>query len=234
MQFDILTLFPESFSSYLHSSILKRAQARGHLVVRFHNFRDAATDRHKTVDDKPYGGGAGMVLKIEPIFKTLKKIRRKKNSRVILLSPQGTPFTQMEARRLTTYDQIVLLCGHYEGFDERVTKLVDEQISIGSYVLTSGELPAMVLVDAVTRLLPGVLGDDQSSVDETFTADEKNFIEYPHYTRPEIFHPTKEKTWRVPKILLSGNHAAISTWRTEERRKRTARYLRKHKKRPEP
>ena len=141
MQFDILTLFPESFSSYLHSSILKRAQARGHLVVRFHNFRDAATDRHKTVDDKPYGGGAGMVLKIEPIFKTLKKIRRKKNSRVILLSPQGTPFTQMEARRLTTYDQIVLLCGHYEGFDERVTKLVDEQISIGSYVLTSGELP---------------------------------------------------------------------------------------------
>jgi tRNA (guanine37-N1)-methyltransferase len=230
LQFDILTLFPESFTSYLNSSILKRAQTYGHLVVRFHNFRDAATDRHQTVDDKPYGGGPGMVLKIEPIYKTLKKIRRKKNSRVILLTPQGTPFTQTGARRLANYDQIILLCGHYEGVDERVTKLVDAQLSIGTVVLTSGELPAMIVMDAVTRLLPGVLGDDQSSVDETFAEGTKDVIEYPHYTRPEIFQPIKGTSWRVPKVLLSGDHAKISAWRSEQRRKRTMTYLRKQKK----
>lgn len=219
MQFDILSLFPESFDSVLSSSILKRAAQQKKISVRVHDFRQYATDKHHTVDDKPYGGGPGMVLKVEPIFKCLKSIRRKKRSRVILLSPQGKLLTQKRATQFSkNYVQIILICGHYEGFDERVRKLIDEQISIGTYVLTGGELPAMVMVDAVTRLLPGVLGDDASPIDESYALGDQD-AEYPQYTRPESFSPKRGTAWNVPKILLSGDHRKIADWRKKHRRK---------------
>jgi len=212
MHFNILTIFPTIFDSYINESILKRAQKKKLISIKVHDFRKFATNKHKTVDDKPYGGGPGMVLKVEPIYKCLKSIRREKKSRVILLTPKGKTFNQKKARSLTKYDQLILIAGHYEGFDERIKKYIDEEISIGNYVLTGGELPAMVVVDAVTRLLPGTLGNDNSPKDETFTQGEKD-IEYPHYTRPENF-----KSQRVPKILLSGNHKKIIEWRRNKRR----------------
>ena len=211
-QFDILTIFPKIFDSYINESILKRAQKKKVISIRVHDFRKFATDKHKTVDDKPYGGGPGMVLKVEPIYKCLQSIRRKKKSRVILLTPKGTTFNQKKAQSLTKYDQLILITGHYEGFDERIRQHVDEELSIGNYVLTGVELPAMTVIDAITRLLPGALGDDNSPKDETFAQGDKD-IEYPHYTRPELF-----KGQRVPKILLSGNHKAITAWRQKKRR----------------
>lgn len=219
MQFDILTLFPESFTSVLDSSILKRAAAGKKISVRLHNFRDFTTDKHRTVDDKPYGGGAGMVLKVEPVLRCLKSIRRKKKSRVILLTPQGKLFTQKRAQTFATrYDQLIFICGHYEGFDERIRKLVDEQLSIGTYVLTGGELPAMVVMDAVSRLLPGVLGHADSPRDESYTHGPTD-AEYPHYTRPDAFSPSRGVKWSVPSVLLSGDHANIAAWRAKHRRK---------------
>lgn len=217
MKFDILTIFPTIFDSYFNESIIKRAQKKKIVKINIHNIRDYATDKHKTVDDRPYGGGSGMLLKIEPIYKCLKSIKKTKSSRggpasggksrVILLTPKGKRFTQAKAKYLSQYDQLILIAGHYEGFDARIKKYVDEEISIGDYVLTGGEIPAMTIIDSVTRLLPGVLGDDQSAKDETFTKDKK-YIEYPQYTRPEKF-----KGQAVPKILLSGNHAKIQAWR---------------------
>jgi tRNA (guanine37-N1)-methyltransferase len=216
MQYDILTIFPHIFDSYINESILKRAQQNKLIKINIHNFRDFAKDKHHTVDDKPYGGGPGMLLKVEPLYKCLKSIKRKKKSKVILLTPKGKTFNQNMAKKFAELDQIILISGRYEGFDERIRKYVDEQISIGDYVLTGGELPAMSIIDATARLLPGVLGDDNSSKDESFSKN-LNFIEYPHYTRPENF-----KGIKVPKVLLSGNHKKIAAWRLKNAKIREA------------
>ncbi len=217
MQYDILTLFPESMGSYLEASIIGRAQKSQKISVRLHNFRDYATDKHHTVDDKPYGGGPGMILKIEPLYRALKKIRRKKKCRVILLTPGGELFTQKVAERFAKLDQLILICGHYEGFDHRITKLTDEKISVGPYVLTGGELPALTILDATTRLVKGVLGNDASAADESYSGG-LDYVEYPQYTRPEIFTPRKKEQWGVPSVLLSGNHKNILEWRKKHAR----------------
>jgi len=212
MHFNILTIFPKIFDSYFSESILKRAQKKKLITIKTHDIRKFAADKHKTVDDRPYGGGPGMVLKVEPIYKCLRSIRKRKKSRVVLLTPKGKTFDQKKAQLLTKYDQLILVCGHYEGFDERIEKYVDEEISIGNYVLTGGELPAMVIIDTITRLLPGTLGDADSIKDETFSKGEQ-YIEYPQYTRPEKF-----KGQRMPKVLLSGNHKKIAAWRENKAR----------------
>lgn len=214
IRFDILTLFPEAFSSYFGSSILKRAQANKKLMINLHDFRRFTTDKHHTVDDKPYGGGPGMVLKVEPIDACLKSIKRQKKSRVILLTPQGKQFDQPMAKRLSKYDQLILVCGHYEGFDERVRALAHEQVSIGPYVLTGGEPAAMIMVDAISRLRPGVLGHAESASDETFSQG-NDYVEYPQYTRPAVY-----KGKKVPDILFSGDHAKIAAWRRQQSAKR--------------
>lgn len=215
MKFNIITIFPEIFSSYLNESILKRAQENKLIEVGVHNLRDYATDKHRTVDDTPYGGGAGMVLKIEPIYSCLQEIKKTdtKKSRTILLSAKGKNYAQEDALRLAQYENITLICGRYEGVDERVAEnIVDEEISIGDYVLTGGELPAMILVDSISRLLPGVLGNPQSLDEESFSRGKTdNYREYPHYTKPEKF-----REWSVPDVLLSGNHKKIEKWREEK------------------
>ncbi len=201
------------FRGALDESILKRAQQKKLASINIHNLRDWTQDRHRTADDRPFGGGAGMVLKPEPIFKAVESLR-KKNSRVILLGPAGKRLDHGLVKKLAKRKHLILICGHYEGIDERVRQhLADEEISIGDYVLTGGEIPAMVVIDAVVRQLPGVLGHADSASDESF-AD--GLLEYPHYTRP-----AKYRRWSVPKILLSGNHAAIETWRREEAKKIT-------------
>lgn len=212
MRFDFLTIFPDIFSSYLNESILKRAQKNKKVSFHFHDLRTFTSDKHRTVDDRPYGGGVGMVMKVEPIYKALKALPKNKKRRVLLMSAKGKTFTQADAKRLSTYSQIAIICPRYEGVDERVLEYVDEEISIGNYVLTGGELSAMVIADAVTRLLPGVLGKDESSHDESHS--EPGVLEYPHYTRPEIFQKK-----RVPKELLSGNHRAVQVWRASKKKK---------------
>lgn len=212
MRFDFLTIFPNIFSSYLDESILGRAQKTKKVIFETHDLRDYSSDKHRTVDDRPYGGGVGMVMKVEPIYKALKSIPKKKKRRVLLMSAKGKIFTQADAKRMTKYDQIVIICPRYEGVDERVVEYVDEEVSIGQFVLTGGELPAMMIADAVTRLLPGVLGKDESSQDESHNINGQ--LEYPQYTRPETF---RKKT--VPKELLSGNHKDISAWRNAQRKK---------------
>jgi len=208
MKIDVLTLFPAMFAGPLDESILKRAREAGLLDLTIHNLRDWTHDRHKTVDDRPFGGGPGMLLKPEPLFEAVEELKREM-TRVILLSPSGRKFEQAIARELTQQEHLILICGSYEGFDERVrTALADDALSIGDYVLTNGALPAMVIVDAVTRLLPGVLGDDESSHDESFS---NGLLEYPQYTRPAEFRGMK-----VPEVLLSGNHAEIERWRREQ------------------
>jgi len=207
MRFDVITIFPELFDSVLGTSILKRAIAGKKIEVRFFNPRDKTKDKHKTVDDTPYGGGPGMVMKIEPLVRTLRSIRRKKRSLALLLSAKGDRFVQKTARDFAEkYDQIIFICGRYEGVDERILEYIDGEISIGDFVLTGGELGAAVIIDAVSRLLPGVLGKDESSHDESHA--EEGYLEYPQYTRPEVF-----EGHAVPKILLSGNHKAIEVWR---------------------
>jgi len=213
MRIDVLTLFPGMFAGPLDESIVGRARTQGLLELRIVNLRDYTHDRHKTVDDKPFGGGPGMLLKPEPIFEAVENLKREK-TRVVLLSPAGRVFSQAVARELAACEDLLLVCGSYEGFDERIReKLADDELSIGDYVLTNGALPAMVVIDAVTRLLPGVLGDDDSSRDESFSG---GFLEYPHYTRPADFRGMK-----VPEILLSGNHAEIAKWRREQAKART-------------
>lgn len=214
MQIDILTIFPQIFDSYFSESIIKRAKKKALLDIKVHDIRDFARDKHKTVDDRPYGGGPGMILKIEPMFRCLKSIKRQKKSKVIILTPGGKTFDQKMARNLSKIDQLILICGRYEGFDERVMKFADLQISIGDYVLTGGEIPAMVMVDAVTRLIPGVLGNKDSTKEETFSQS-KDYIEYPQYTRPEIF-----KGMKVPKVLLSGHHQKIKKWRAKYQKRK--------------
>lgn len=207
MQFNLLTIFPHIFDSYFNESILKRAQKKKLISIKIHNIRDFATDKHKTVDDKPYGGGPGMVMKVEPIYRCLKSIKKKRDNHIILLSPRGKTFDQKMAKRLSGFQQLILISGRYEGIDERLKPFVDEEISIGNYVLTGGEIPALVIADAVARLLPGVLGDAESNKDESFTLS-SCYLEYPHYTRPEKF-----KGKKVPKVLLSGHHGKIAAWR---------------------
>lgn len=212
MHVDIFTLFPGMFQGPLTESILKRAQERGLLSVALHNIRDATTDRHHVVDDYPYGGGAGMVMKPDPIFASVEPAHQ--GGPLILLSPQGQLFTQQIARELSREPRITLICGHYEGIDERVRQhLATDEISIGDFVLTGGELAAMIIVDAVSRLLPGVLGGDESTLEESHSS---GLLEYPHYTRPPDF-----RGWRVPDVLLSGNHAEIARWRRKESIRRT-------------
>jgi tRNA (guanine37-N1)-methyltransferase len=213
MKVDVLTLFPEMFSGPLDVSIVQRARSGGLLDLRIHNLRDWTHDRHKTVDDKPFGGGPGMVLKPEPLFEAIEQLRTEATT-ALLLAPDGEKFDQSIARELAGAEHLLLVCGSYEGVDERVREtLIDREISIGDYVLTNGGLPAMVVIDAVTRLLPGVLGHDQSAADESFS---HGLLEYPQYTRPAEF-----RGMPVPEVLLSGNHAEIAQWRSQQARLRT-------------
>ncbi len=210
MRFDIISLFPESFSSYFSVSILKRALEKQLIDIHTHQLRDFAFDKHKTVDDTPYGGGAGMVLKVEPIALALEHVRAKApelTTRSVLFSAKGKVCTQEDIQRLAGYGRLILLCGRYEGVDERVVEtLVDEELSIGQYVLTGGEIPAMVVVDAVARLVPGVLGNAESAATESHSVIGE--VEYPQYTKPEEWRGK-----RVPEVLLSGHHAEIEKWR---------------------
>ena len=214
MKIDVLTLFPGMFAGPLDESIIQRARTTGKLELQVHDLRTYTHDRHRTVDDKPFGGGPGMLLKPEPLFEAVESLAGDA-TRVVLLSPAGRPLTQVIARELTACPHLLLICASYEGVDERVrATLVDDELSIGDYVLTNGNLPAMVVIDAVTRLLPGVLGDDDSARDESFS---HGLLEYPHYTRPAEFRGMK-----VPDVLLSGHHAEIEKWRREQSRVRTA------------
>ncbi|MBU3664855.1 MAG: tRNA (guanosine(37)-N1)-methyltransferase TrmD [Chthoniobacterales bacterium] len=213
MEIDILSLFPAMGAGVLGESILRIAGEKGLARIRVRNLRDWAPGKHRVTDEPPYGGGAGMVMKVEPIFNALEELRRP-DSRVILLSAQGARFDQATAQRLAGEKHLIMISGHYEGVDQRVADhLVDEEISIGDYVLTNGTLAALVVTDAVVRLLPGVLGDAQSAADESFT---HGLLEYPHYTRPAEF-----RGWKVPDVLLGGNHAEIEKWRREQARERT-------------
>lgn len=215
MRFDVLTLFPDMFSSPLKGSILGKATEKGLIEIRMINIRDFASDRHQVADDSPYGGGQGMVMKVEPIARAIEQVKGQDSSAwTVYLTPQGRQFNQTLARTLASRSHLILLCGRYEGVDERVKELfVDEEISIGDYVLTGGELAAMVMIDSVSRLLPGVLGSDQSAEEESFI---DSLLEYPHYTRPSNFRGNC-----VPEVLLSGNHSAISLWRRKEAIRRT-------------
>ena len=213
MKIDVLTLFPGMFPGPLDESIIKRACESGRLRLGIRDLRDYTHDRHRKVDDRPFGGGPGMLMKPEPLFEAVEALRGEK-THVILTSPAGRPFRQEIAQELAGEEHLLLVCGSYEGFDERVRECVaDDEISIGDYVLTNGALPAMVIIDAVARLLPGVLGDDESSVDESFS---DGLLEYPQYTRPAEF-----RGMTVPEVLLSGDHAAIGRWRREQARLRT-------------
>ena len=211
MRIDILTLFPEMFDGFLNTSIIKRARDNGNVDIKVHNFRDYSTDKHNRVDDYPYGGGAGMVLMCEPIFRAIEDIRTD-DSIVIMMSPSGKVFKQEVAKELSNKKHLILLCGHYEGFDERIRTIVDMELSIGDYVLTGGEVPAMAITDAITRLIPGVI-TEESLTSESFN---DGLLDYPNYTRPEEF-----RGMRVPEVLLSGHHKNIEQYRNEERIKRT-------------
>ncbi|MBW2412035.1 MAG: tRNA (guanosine(37)-N1)-methyltransferase TrmD [Deltaproteobacteria bacterium] len=215
MRFDVFSIFPDMFPAYLNESILKRAQETGALEVQVHNIRDYTSDKHHTTDDVPYGGGGGMVMKPEPIFAAVEGVLGAPPScPVILLTPQGRPFTQKVAEELAGQAHLALLCGRYEGIDERVRQhLVTDEISMGDFVLTGGELPALAIIDAVTRLLPGVLGDPDAPNKDSHAS---GLLEHPHYTRPPEF-----RGWEVPEVLRSGNHAEIEKWRREQALKRT-------------
>ena len=228
MTFDIITLFPEFFEFYLNHSILKKAQEKKIVKINVINLRDFAVDKHKTVDDKPFGGGRGMVVKLEPIFKAVSSLTKfkiqnskfkitDKKSKIILFTPRGKKFNQKIAYQFSKLDRIILICGRYEGVDERVTKYIaDEEISIGDYVLMGGDLPALIVIETITRLIPGVIG--KSELLKERITKEKGFIEYPQYTRPEVFNSKKRVSWRVPKILLSGNHKKIEEWRKKHQK----------------
>lgn len=215
MIFDVFTIFPDGLKPYLEISILQRAVQNGLLDVRLHDIRTWTTDRHHTTDDMPYGGGGGMVMKCEPVFAAVEDVLGAPPAcPVILMTPQGRTFTQQVATELAAQPRLALVCGRYEGIDERIREqLITDQISIGDYVLTGGELPALVLIDAITRLIPGALGDPDGAQDDSFAS---GLLEYPHYTRPPEF-----RGWGVPEVLLSGNHAAIARWRREQSLKRT-------------
>lgn len=214
MRIDILTLFPEMFSGPFAASIIKRAIDHDLVSLNIYNIRDYTHDKHRTVDDYAFGGGAGMILKPEPIFAAVESIKAGDAGPVILLTPQGRLFSQPVAQELSGYDRLILICGHYEGVDERIREhLVTDEISIGDYVLSGGELAAMVMVEAIVRLLPGVLGSAESLAEDSHTG---GLLEYPQYTRPAVF-----RGWSVPAVLLSGNHAQIAKWRRQQAIRRT-------------
>lgn len=218
MHIDVLTLFPEMFGGVFGASILGKAREKGIVDLRAVNFRDYANNKHNTVDDYPYGGGGGMVLKPEPMFAAVEDLAppSRERPRIVLMCPQGEPFTQPKAQELSRERHLIFVCGHYEGYDERIREhLVTEELSIGDYVLTGGELPAMVVIDAVVRLLPGVLGNEQSAVTDSFST---GLLEYPHYTRPASF-----RGWDVPEVLTSGHHGRVEAWRREQSLLRTLR-----------
>ena len=219
MKFDVVTAFPRMLEGPLGYSIIRRARERGLIEIRLHDLRDYARNKHRKVDDTPYGGGGGMVLMPGPLFAAVHDITRRfpeQRTRTVLLCPQGTRFDQGQVLRLSGYDRLILLCGHYEGVDERVREhLADESISIGDYVLTGGEIPATVLVDALTRLIPGALGDEDAARNDSFYDGR---FDHPQYTRPFDF-----RGWSVPEVLVSGNHAAIDAWRRDRALERTAR-----------
>ncbi|MCK4496189.1 MAG: tRNA (guanosine(37)-N1)-methyltransferase TrmD, partial [Candidatus Aminicenantes bacterium] len=211
MRVDIITLFPSMFKNPFNESMIKRAKEKGILKIKLHDLRQFTHDKHRTVDDAPYGGGAGMVMKPRPLFEAVEKIKEEidSSSRVILLSPQGRPLNQEKVKELAKERVLIFICGHYEGVDERVREhLVDEEISLGDYVLTGGELAAMVVVDAVARMLPGVLGSEDSAREDSFY---KGLLDYPQYTRPSDF-----RGWKVPSVLLSGNHQKVKEWRRKK------------------
>lgn len=210
MRFDILTIFPDIFDSYLNTSILKRAQQKKLIEIHIHDIRQFSKDKHKKVDDLPFGGGAGMVMTPQPLYDCIKHIKKKNKGPVIYFSPQGKMLNQITVETYSKkHKEIILLCGHYEGIDQRIIdSLVDEQISVGKYILTGGELPAMTLIDCVSRLIPGVLGRAESHQEDSFSKSLKRKKEYPHYTRPAIF-----KGIKVPEVLTSGNHKEIAEWR---------------------
>ena len=220
IKFDIITIFPKIFDSYINKSPIAHAQKKKLIKINLHNLRDFTKDNHKTVDDRPFGGGLGMVLKVEPIFKAIKKITlrqaqgKKKKTKIVLFTPRGKKFTQKLATQLLKQDQLIFICGRYEGVDERVAKnIADLEISIGDYDLMGGELPAMILIESISRLVPGVLGKE-ALLKERITKG-GGFIEYAQYTRPEIFAPEKKKKWRVPQVLLSGDHKKIEVWKKQ-------------------
>jgi len=215
IRFDILSIFLEMFVSPLHCSILKRAREKGLVEIHLHNIRDYAEDKHKMTDDAPYGGGGGMVMKVEPVDRALESIRPEKEGILtVLLTPQGETFSQKMAEEMSLRSRIVLICGHYEGVDERVRDhLVDKEVSMGDYILTGGELSAMIMIDAISRLVPGVLGNNESASIDSFSM---GLLEYPHYTRPSNY-----RGWPVPEVLLSGNHREILAWRRKESLRRT-------------
>ncbi|MCP4650226.1 MAG: tRNA (guanosine(37)-N1)-methyltransferase TrmD [PVC group bacterium] len=212
MQIDVLTLFPNMFEGVIGDSILKRAQEKKKVDINLYNLRDWTHDKRRTVDDKPYGGGPGMVIKPEPVFEACDDLC-KKNTHVILLTPQGEKLDQKLATKLLKYRHLLFICGHYEGYDERIRTLAHREVSIGDYVLTCGELPAMVVIDSIVRLVPGVLGEEGSLDSESFNDD---LLEYPQYTRPSVYRDMK-----VPEILVSGNHNKIEKWRKQQSLKRT-------------
>lgn len=216
MRIDVVTGFPKLMHSPLNESIIKRAQTKGLAEIVLHDLRDFTTDKHKTIDDTPYGGGAGMILKAEPVFACIESLQKERTyDEIIYLSADGERLTQKVANELSLKQNLLLVCGHYKGIDERIREaLITREISIGDYVLTGGELPALVLIDAVVRLIPGVIGDGESLLTDSF---QQSVLDGPHYTRPEVF-----RGMRVPDVLLSGNHQQIQEWREEQQRKRTA------------
>ncbi|HKK54096.1 MAG TPA: tRNA (guanosine(37)-N1)-methyltransferase TrmD [Patescibacteria group bacterium] len=219
MKYHIITIFPEIFSSYFSHSIIARAQKNKLIDIQVHDLRKWATDKHKTVDDTPYGGGAGMILKVEPLYKALKELapRKKKSRKIILTSAKGKTFNQSLAKSYAkNLKEIIIICGRYEGVDERIKEFIDEELSIGNYVLTGGEIPAMAIIDASMRLLPEVLGNKESIVDESH--NKPGLLEYPQYSKPQYFK-TKKKTLPVPDVLLSGNHQKIKKWRQKHQNK---------------
>ncbi|MDO8592828.1 MAG: tRNA (guanosine(37)-N1)-methyltransferase TrmD [bacterium] len=225
MTFHIITIFPHIFDSYFNESILKRALTNKLITIKIHNLRDWTTDKHQTVDDAPFGGGAGLVMKIEPLYKALRDItplaKGGRGVKTILLSAKGKTWNQRLAKSHSQLKNIILICGRYEGVDERITKFIDEEISIGDYILTGGEIGALAIIDSITRLLPGALGNADSAKYESHST--AGVLEHPHYTRPEIFTATPlikggrgVKSYRVPKVLLSGNHKKIADWRAKK------------------
>ncbi len=229
MLFHIITIFPKIFNSYFSKSIIARAQKKKIIKIKPHNLRNWTTNKHKTVDDTPYGGGAGMVMKIEPLYKALQALKsqipnpksqtnpkfKNPKSKIVLLSAKGKKWDQQLAKKYTQLDEIILICGRYEGVDERITNFIDEEISIGDYILTGGEIPAMIIIDSITRLLPGALGNKNSAQDESHSTP--GILEYPQYTKPETFKANSKK-YSVPKVLLSGNHKKIKEWREKNKK----------------
>lgn len=220
MRFNILTIFPNIFDSYFSESILKKAKDKKLININIVNIRNFTNDKRKTVDDSPYGGGAGMIMKVEPICKALKSLKKKnsKKRKIILLTPAGKQFDQKTAKKYSKLDELIFICGRYEGIDARIENFVDEKISIGPYILNGGEIGAIAIIETVSRLIPKVLGNKKSLQEETFSTEKKSkkfFIEYPQYTRPEVLKINKKK-YSVPKILLSGNHKKISEWKNKK------------------